>query len=189
MFTKKQRIALLTYSREVIKAKLQNSKMEYDLPNETIYKQKYGAFVTLHGNRELRGCVGYISAVKSLKETIFDMSLAAAFNDTRFNPVQLSEFDDIDIEISVLSKMIKVDSIDEIEIGRDGLYMKNGYKSGLLLPQVAVEYNWDIETFLDQTCGKSRMRFACWKHPLTEIYRFTAEIFSENSEKQFDNKF
>jgi len=188
MFTKNHKIALLKYSRAVIKAKLKSSELEYTLPHEAVYEKKYGAFVTLHKNGGLRGCVGYIKAFKPLRETIHDMSIAAAFNDTRFEPLQISEFDDIDIEISILSELVLIKSIDEIKIGRDGLFMKNGYKSGLLLPQVATEYQWDKETFLDQTCNKGRMRIGCWKHPLTETYRFTAEIFSEDSEKQFDNK-
>jgi len=188
MLTKGEKKALLKYSRAVIKAKLKDIKIEYNLPDEPIYKKRYGAFVTLHKNGELRGCVGYIKAFKSLKETIYDMSIAAAFNDTRFEPLQLLEFNDIEIEISVLSELIRIKSIDEIKIGRDGLFMINGHKSGLLLPQVATEYKWDKETFLDQTCNKGRMRLGCWKHPLTETYRFTAEIFSENWEKQFDNK-
>lgn len=179
MLTKGQKKALLKYSRAVIKARLNNSKLEYDLPDESIYEKKYGAFVTLNKNSELRGCIGYIKPIKNLRETIYDMSIAAAFDDPRFEQLKLSEFSDIDIEISILSELIRIKSIDEIKVGRDGLFMVNGYKSGLLLPQVATEYNWDKETFLDQTCNKARMRIGCWKHPLTEIYRFTAEVFSD----------
>ena len=136
-----------------------------------------GAFVTLHLRGCLRGCIGFIEAVKPLAETIQEMAVAAAFGDPRFPPLTDEEFRDIEIEISVLSPLRRIKSIDEIQVGVHGLYLRQGARRGLLLPQVATEYNWDRETFLQQTCAKASLPPLAWKDPQTEIYLFSAEVF------------
>ncbi len=178
--TEKHKRELLKYAREVIRAKLFKEEIAYSLPNDPLYEKKSGAFVTIHKKGQLRGCIGYIKAYKTIRETIKDMAIAAAFKDPRFPPLSKEEFSDIDIEISLLSELKKIDSIEEIEVGKHGLYVENGFYSGLLLPQVATEWNWDKITFLNQVCNKAMMSSDCWRDPQTDIYIFTAEIFSEN---------
>ena len=136
-----------------------------------------GAFVTLHLRGRLRGCIGLIEAVKPLAETIQEMALSAAFGDPRFPPLTAQEFKDIDIEISVLSPLRQIKNVDEIQVGVHGLYIRHGSCRGLLLPQVATEYNWDRDTFLQQTCCKAGLPPMAWKDPQTEIYVFSADIF------------
>ncbi len=151
------------------------------LPNvtEDRLKENCGAFVTIKENGQLRGCIGYIQAVKPLYETVKDVAKSAAVNDYRFNPVTKDELDKLDLEISVLTPLKKIKDISEIEVGKHGLYMKKGFNSGLLLPQVATEYNWDKETFLKETCRKAGLPQDAWKDKSTEIYTFSAEVFNE----------
>ncbi len=147
--------------------------------SETL-KTKCGAFVTLHIRGQLRGCIGYVTAIKPLQEAVADLAISAAFNDPRFPPLRKTEFDQIDIEISVLTPLQKVTHIDEILVGRDGLVIKQGVYQGLLLPQVATEYGWDTLTFLQETCHKAGLPADAWQDDRTEIFRFQALIFSEN---------
>jgi len=170
---------LLKLARNTIERELNISK-EVVLKKETEnINKKVGAFVTLHLKGNLRGCIGYIVGVKPLYETIIDMAKSAAFRDPRFNSVTPDEISDIDIEISVLSEMIEVNDINDIKIGRDGLLIKRDYHSGLLLPQVATEWNWDTETFLKETCRKAGLPSNSWKESNVKIFRFSAEIFRE----------
>ncbi len=183
MLSEEQKKFLLNLARKTIKAEIEKSKLSITCPDEPIYQRKTGGFVTLHKAGKLRGCIGYVIAYKSLFETIKEMAKAAAFNDPRFPSLQKSELEHIEIEISVLSELIPVQSVDEIKIGRDGLLIQNSFTSGLLLPQVATEWKWDRKTFLEQTCNKAGLDRNCWQQPDTEIFRFFAEIFSESSKK------
>ena len=140
-------------------------------------KEKRGAFVSLHKHGQLRGCIGYVHGVKPLAEAINDMAIAAAFKDSRFPPLNENELEDLDIEISVLTPMKQISNIDEIEVGKHGLMMIKGPYSGLLLPQVATQYNWDRQTFLSETCHKAGLPIDAWKDDETEIYIFSADIF------------
>jgi AmmeMemoRadiSam system protein A len=142
-----------------------------------VLREPRGAFVTLHLRGSLRGCIGLIEAVKPLAETIQEMALSAAFSDPRFPPLTAPEFKDIDLEISVLSPLRKIKNVDEIQVGVHGLYIRQGSCRGLLLPQVATEYHWDRDTFLQQTCCKACLPRMAWKDPQTEIYIFSADIF------------
>ncbi len=175
----KQRKELLKYARAVIEAKLYNDEPKFILPNDPAYEEKAGAFVTLHKNGDLRGCIGYIKAYKTIRETIHDMAIATAFKDPRFAPLQREELPYINIEISLLSPLKEIKSIEEIVVGKHGLYVENGFYSGLLLPQVATEWGWDKITFLNEVCHKAMMPSNCWKSKGTKIHIFTAEIFSE----------
>ncbi|MBF0547923.1 MAG: AmmeMemoRadiSam system protein B [Candidatus Riflebacteria bacterium] len=143
------------------------------------FSEKCGVFVTLKKKGELRGCIGFVEGIKPLGEAIPEMTLAASTEDPRFNPVTPEELPQIDIEISVLSPMIPVNSLDEIKVGRDGLMLRLGGRSGLLLPQVPVEWGWDRDTFLEQLCGKAGLPSGSYKNPAAKLVRFTAEIFNE----------
>ncbi|RPJ36751.1 MAG: AmmeMemoRadiSam system protein A, partial [Deltaproteobacteria bacterium] len=105
------------------------------------------------------------------------MAVAAAFDDPRFEPLAAKELKDLELEISVLTPMARLKNTDEIEIGKHGLYIKKGFSSGLLLPQVAAEYGWDPITFLEETCRKAGLPRNAWKEKNTEIYIFSADIF------------
>jgi AmmeMemoRadiSam system protein A len=142
-----------------------------------ILQEPRGAFVTLHLKGCLRGCIGLIEAIKPLAETIQEMAYAAAFGDPRFPPLTAQEFKDIALEISVLSPLKKIKNVDEIQVGEHGLYIRLGSCRGLLLPQVATEYKWDRDTFLQQTCCKACLPPGAWKDPQAEIYTFSADIF------------
>ncbi len=149
--------------------------------------QLRGCFVTLHKDNKLRGCIGFPKPILPLYEQIIAASKAAAFDDPRFQPLTKDELKHIVIEISILSKpeLLKVkhseDYLTNIEIGRDGLIIK-GANSGLLLPQVATEYNFDAKQFLECVCEKANLDKDAWKNPENKIYKFRAEIFSEDIE-------
>ena len=160
---------------EVVTGKKQSPP---DVTEERL-KENCGAFVTIKENDRLRGCIGYIQAVKPLYETVKDVAKSAAVNDYRFNPVSQDELDKLQLEISVLTPLKKINNISEIVVGKHGLYMKQGFNSGLLLPQVATEYKWDKETFLKETCRKSGLSQDAWKDKSTEIYTFSAEVFGD----------
>jgi AmmeMemoRadiSam system protein A len=128
----------------------------------------------------LRGCIGYTSPIKPLYITVRDTAADAALRDPRFRPVSASELSQLEYEISVLSPLRRVTDIEQIDVGHDGLLMKNGNAEGLLLPQVPVEQKWDRQTFLEQTCVKAGMHSSCWKDENTDIFKFTAVVFSEH---------
>jgi AmmeMemoRadiSam system protein A len=170
---------LLAQARASIAAQLSNQPLPpvKEVPPEL--RERRGAFVSLHRRGNLRGCIGYLEALKPLLETVREMAGAAAFHDPRFRPLGPEELADLEIEISVLSPMHLIKSTDEIEVGKHGLYIVRGFARGLLLPQVATEYKWDRLTFLEQTCNKAGLPPDAWKDPATKIYTFTAEVFGE----------
>lgn len=170
---------LLKTARESIENALAhkgNPTVESDSP---MLKEKRGAFVTLTKNGMLRGCIGYIQPIKPLDETIIEMAQAAAFRDPRFSPVTKEEFDDLEIEISVLTPVKEIKDVNEIEIGKHGIIIERGGYSGLLLPQVATDYGWNRETFLEHTCNKAGLPTDAWKQEGTKIKIFSADIFHE----------
>jgi AmmeMemoRadiSam system protein A len=142
-----------------------------------ILEENRGAFVTLHKKGELRGCIGYIEGHGPLYKTIEEMAEAAAFRDPRFTPVKEKELPELELEISVLTPLKKIKEVNEIQVGKHGIYIKKGWFSGLLLPQVATEYGWDHLTFLEHTCQKAGLPSNAWKEKDTEIYIFSADIF------------
>jgi AmmeMemoRadiSam system protein B/AmmeMemoRadiSam system protein A len=173
------RIFLLRYARSVIRKNLGMETEEIERPASPLLSEKRGGFVTLKKNGRLRGCIGYIEAVKPLLDTVGEMAYSAAFSDHRFDQVRKEEVDDLAIEISVLSPVRETKDPSEIEVGRHGIIISAGGRRGLLLPQVAVEYGWDRNTFLDQTCVKAGLSRGAWKDAGTTIEIFSAEIFSE----------
>lgn len=141
-------------------------------------KEKRGAFVTLTVDGELRGCIGYPLPVKPLDETIVEMAVAAASQDTRFEPLGANELKKLKIEISVLGLPKPAGRPEEVEVGRHGIIVSKGFRRGLLLPQVPVEHGWDRETYLGHGCLKAGLPPDEWKKG-AEIEVFTAQVFSE----------
>lgn len=174
-----QQVNLLKLARKTIAEALglePGDRLEF---TDAIFEEQCGAFVTLHIRGRLRGCIGYIKGVKSIPETITEMAQASAFKDPRFPPLRKDEFDQIDIEISVLSPIETVKDISEIQVCRDGLIVSRGFNSGLLLPQVPVEQGWDLEMFLCNTCYKAGLPGNAWQQKGTKIEKFSAQVFGE----------
>jgi hypothetical protein len=174
--------ALLQLARQSVESAVKERKLFEGAPSPEpldALNQERGAFVTLKEHGELRGCIGYISPVRPLAETVRDVAAAAAVQDPRFPPVTTAELVQLDYEISVLSPLRHVTDISQIQVGRDGLIMKRGDKSGLLLPQVPVEQHWDRKKFLEETCHKAGLPANAWQQPDTDIFSFTALVFSE----------
>ena len=138
-----------------------------------------GAFVTLTIDGQLRGCIGYTSPFQALYSTVRDVAFQAALNDPRFSAVSKEELSKLNYEISVLSPLRKVTDIKKIVVGKHGLLIKKGRAEGLLLPQVASEYNWDRDTFLQQTCHKAGLPANAWQDKETDIFYFSALVFGE----------
>jgi AmmeMemoRadiSam system protein A len=146
--------------------------------NKTLFEQQ-GAFVSLHRGEELRGCIGQIYPDSALCKVVQHCVLSAALEDMRFEPVGRDELEGLSIEISVLSPLRRVQNIEEIEVGRHGLYLVQGHFRGLLLPQVATQYRWNRKRFLEQTCLKAGLGASAWKDPQTIIHTFEADVFSD----------
>ena len=175
--------ALLDLARKSVEhAVQQHQRYEPGAVKDEVLNQERGVFVTLKQRGNLRGCIGYTSAVEPLYLTVRDTATLAALRDPRFRPVSASELSDLQYEISVLSPMRRVIDPAAVTVGRDGLLMKNRDHEGLLLPQVPVEQNWDRVRFLKETCIKAGMASDCWQNDDTDIFRFTADVFGEHSE-------
>jgi AmmeMemoRadiSam system protein A len=164
MLNESQRSQLLRIARGSIEAVLDGRRPELDL-------------AVL--DDDLKRCSGSIEPVAPLAQAVASSAVNAAFRDPRFPPVQKAELADMHIEISVMSPIVPVDDIEEIEVGRDGLIVSRGGRAGLLLPQVATEYGWDRETFLRQTCVKAGLPPECWRSPDCRLEKFSAEVFGE----------
>ena len=147
-----------------------------------IFSVKTGAFVTIHANSILRGCIGYIEGIMPLRDLIRELSISAAFRDPRFPPLTADEYKSIDIEISLLSPVEKVKSFSEIIPGKDGLIISKGLKKGLLLPQVALEYGMSREEFISHTCMKAGLMPDEWKKEELTAEKFTVCVFGEKSQ-------
>lgn len=171
---------LLAIARQSIEGYL-TDRIRPDIDPSTLgpaFKENYGAFVTLHKDGKLRGCIGRFNPEDPLYLTIQNMAIAAATQDYRFPAVTPEEMESIEIEISVLSPMVRIADINEIENGKHGIYIKKGYSSGTLLPQVATEQNWTIEEFLGHCArDKARIGWDGWKD--AELYVYEAFIFGE----------
>lgn len=181
--TAKEKQQLLSIARHSVESAVrQHESFAPALPGDETLNQEYGAFVTLTAHGGLRGCIGYTSAVKPLYQTIRDTAILAALRDPRFHPVSVEELPQLSYEISVLSPLRHVMDVHQIEVGRDGLLMKNGHNEGLLLPQVPVEQHWDRQKFLEETCVKAGLSHDCWKDENTDIFKFTAVVFSDHTQ-------
>jgi len=137
-----------------------------------------GVFVSLHEGRVLRGCIGHVEADDTIGRHVVRCAVSAAVADPRFPPVSAAELSHLDIELSLLGRMEPITGPEQIEIGLHGLLVESGARRGLLLPQVAVEWRWDSETFLAQTCRKAGLTPRAWRTGAA-VWRFEAEVFSE----------
>ena len=178
--TEKDKKDLLNIARTTVVEYISGNKIEELNPenySETL-KTHCGAFVTLNKNHSLRGCIGRFTADQPLYEVVQQMAISSATRDTRFLPVKQNEIDELEIEISVLTPMRLIESINEIELGKHGIYIKKGYKSGTFLPQVATDTGWDLEEFLGHCArDKAGIGWEGWKD--AEIFIYEANVFSE----------
>lgn len=168
---------LLRLARQTIEAECKGQKPPAMEASSAVLKEHRGAFVTLKKHGELRGCIGHIMADRPLVETVAAMAVAAAFEDPRFLPVTKNDLPDLEIEISVLTPPRQITNMAEIQVGVHGIILQQGGRSGLLLPQVATEYGWDRDTFLQQTCRKAGLPADAWKDERTKVYIFSADVF------------
>ena len=153
------------------------------------FKSKFsynsGVFVTLNKKENLRGCIGFPTPVKKLYQSLVDAAIASATEDPRFPQVQYEELNEISFEVTVLTSPVEVmvtnpyEYLNKIKVGRDGLIVKWEFGSGLLLPQVPVEYGWNEEEFLNHTCEKAGAPLDCWKSKSTIILQFEGIVFRE----------
>ena len=141
--------------------------------------QRGGAFVTIREAGELRGCIGYIESPLPLWRVVKEVAEKAAFEDPRFSPLQPDEFERVTIEISVLTAPQQMTTPDDIVIGDHGLIVEFGGRRGLLLPQVATEYGWDREEFLQHVCRKAGLAPDAWRDPGATVFLFRADIIGE----------
>jgi len=175
-YSAEERTLLLRLAHESIAAALEGRTIDLASPSPHLDEAR-GAFTTLHLRGSLKGCIGYVFPTHSLYRTIAETAQAAAFEDPRFEPVTAAEAAELKIEISILSPLRPV-LPEQVEVGRHGLVVNQGNRRGLLLPQVPVEWDWDRETFLAQTCLKAGLPPDAWQRG-AELHAFTAEVFGE----------
>ena len=173
---------LLRIARHSIDAHLKGEKIPPASDMSPDLVEKRGAFVTLRRGHRLRGCIGHVVGRLPLARTVSEMAIAAAFKDPRFAPVTPREWPHITIEISVMSPLRQIRDIELITVGRHGIYLRQATAAGLLLPQVALEFGWNRQTFLEQTCRKAGLPPNAWQNPRTDIFIFSADFFSEDTQ-------
>lgn len=188
MLNLEQGARLVKLARKSIESKFSIIKLKIDKNTKEEFSEMLGCFVTIHKNGQLRGCIGFPEPIMPLSDGIVNAAESAAFNDPRFPPLEKSELSEIDMEISVLTKPKRIDVrnpedyIKHIQVGKDGLIIRSTFTSGLLLPQVATEYNWDALTFLRQTCVKANIKPDDWQDfDQVRVYKFQSHVFGESS--------
>jgi len=179
---------LVNTARKAVTEFLSNGnriKLESDIEEKFSFNS--GVFVTLNNPGGLRGCIGFPMPEKKLSHAIIEGAIAAATEDPRFPSVKTNELNDIVFEVTVLTPPVKIDVSDpteyleKIKVGRDGLIIRHSFSSGLLLPQVPVEYGWDVEEFLQHTCEKAGLARDTWKNESVRIEKFEGIIFKEET--------
>lgn len=171
---------LLNLARATVESFIRTRKIPPYMPTSKKLERPAGAFVTLKEHGNLRGCIGRFEPNIPLYLVIQQMAVAAATQDPRFNPVKEGELDKLEYEISVLSPLKKVSSAEEIELGKHGVEVQKGFRSGVFLPQVATETGWSKEEFLSELCSqKAGLPRNCWQNGSTDLYVFTAQVFPE----------
>lgn len=175
-YSAEERQLLLRLAHQSIEAALGERALDLTPPTPHLAEFR-GAFTTLHLHGQLRGCIGYVYPTQSLYRTVAETAKAAAFDDPRFEPVSLPEAMALKVEVSVLSTLRPIVP-EEIVIGKHGLVVTQGGRRGLLLPQVPVEWDWDRQTFLAQTCLKAGLAPDAWLRG-AELQAFMAEVFGE----------
>ncbi|MEA3369118.1 MAG: AmmeMemoRadiSam system protein B [Candidatus Ratteibacteria bacterium] len=170
---------------KIARVSIENALRKKDPPGFTDIsdnlKKLGGVFVTLNKQGRLRGCIGFPEAVLPLYQAVSQAAVSAALKDYRFPTVTQKELSDIEIEISALSPLEKISDVEKVEVGRHGLVIRKGIYSGLLLPQVPVEYGWDRAEFLERICEKAGLPRGAWRGNV-ELYIFTAQVFHEKKQ-------
>ncbi len=175
-YSPEERELLLRLAHRSIELALEGRSVATTAPTPHLAESR-GAFTTLHLEGKLRGCIGYVLPAQSLYATVAESARAAALDDPRFLPVTPEEAPRLKVEISVLSPLQPIRP-EEVTVGRHGLVVSQGGHRGLLLPQVALEWEWDRETYLAQTCLKAGLPADVWQHG-AQLQAFTAEVFGE----------
>jgi len=181
-------VVLVKTARKAVTEFLSNgNKMKLESDLEEKFSFNSGVFVTLNNPDGLRGCIGFPMPEKKLAHAIIEGAIAAATEDPRFPSVKTNELNDIVFEVTVLTPPVEIDVSDpteyleKIKVGRDGLIIKHSFSSGLLLPQVPVEYGWNVEEFLQHTCEKAGLARDTWKNENVKIEKFEGIIFKEET--------
>ena len=181
-------VVLVKTARKAVTEFLSNGdrmKLESDLEEKFSFNS--GVFVTLNNPDGLRGCIGFPMPEKKLSHAIIEGAIAAATEDPRFPSVKTNELNDIVFEVTVLTPPVEIDVSDpmeyleKIKVGRDGLIIRHPFSSGLLLPQVPIEYGWNVEEFLQHTCEKAGLARDTWKNENVKIEKFEGIIFKEET--------
>ena len=174
LYTEAEKKELLSIARNAVTEYVTNRKNpETEIKNPK-FKTDGAVFVTIKENGSLRGCIGHIQAIMPLYQSIIKNAVAACSSDPRFPPMKKEELKDMDIEISILSPFMPLKDVKDIQVGKHGLYIVKDNQSGLLLPQVATEFRWNRDEFLEHVCMKAGLPKDAWKD--AELYTFTAEI-------------
>ena len=179
MLTPDEKRELLGIARESIASTLRQKPYSPSFSPEGNLSRHCGAFVTIRLHHDLRGCIGYIESAQPLAEVVAEVAAKAAIEDPRFPAMTIAELGKATLDVSVLSPIQPVKDIQEIEVGKHGLLLELGMRRGLLLPQVAVEYRWTREEFLENTARKAGLFREAWKDPRAKIYMFSAEVVEE----------
>ena len=177
-FSAEEQKFLLHLARQSLEAHVGGEPLPEMPPQPQVLHELRGAIVTLRSGSELRGCIGYVQPRQPLGEAVIEMAGAAALRDPRFPPVTPQELPDLHLEISVLSPLRRITDMEEIEVGVHGLYLHQGDRAGLLLPQVPLAWGWNREEFLEHTCYKAGLPGDAWCTG-AEIEVFTAQVFGE----------
>ena len=177
--TKQEQAVLLGIVRDAITSYLRTGVLVEPTHEAESLNQHRGCFVTLSQAGQLRGCIGTFTSQRPLCKEVAVMAVAAATEDPRFYPMGKDDLDNFSIEISVLSPLRKAKDPAEIIVGRHGIYLEQDGQRGVLLPQVAIEQQWDRETFLQHTCYKAGLAKDSWQKAGCDIYLFTAQIMKE----------
>lgn len=173
-----ERRQLLKFTRDTIIAKVSGHTLPEIVSDKPGLTAPAGCFVTIKQHGQLRGCIGTFSSDRPLWRQVQEMAISAATRDPRFYPMKPDDLADFQLEISVLSPLEKIDSVEQINVGTHGIYIEKNFSRGVLLPQVAVEYGWDRDTFLRQTCVKAGLSPNDWQEG-ADIYIFSAQIFGD----------
>ena len=181
-------VFLVKTARMAVTEFLSNGKrMKLESEREKKFSFNAGVFVTLNNADGLRGCIGFPMPDKKLSHGIIDAAIAAATDDPRFSPVKTNELNDIVFEVTVLTPPVEItvtdpmEYLEKIKVGRDGLIIRNSFSSGLLLPQVPVEYGWNVEEFLQHTCEKAGLEKDTWKNEKVKIEKFEGIVYKEET--------
>jgi AmmeMemoRadiSam system protein A len=178
LLTKKEQRDLLKIARDTIVSYVTASTIPAVAPASKGLNLVTGCFVTIKQHGQLRGCIGNFISDQPLYRLVQEMAVSAATRDPRFYPMKRQDLDAFELEISVLSPLELISSVEEIQVGTHGLYLVKNSSRGVLLPQVATEYGWDRETFLRHTCLKAGLPENAWQKDC-EIYIFSALVFGE----------